>query len=127
MASRRSERIFTYAQKQGLDRAAAYYLQECYRRKTAARVADFAALLERNPEYLTRTTAAMTGVSLLEYLRNRQLEEAERLLTTTPLSVHEIALHAGFGTASTLYRCFKQRHGMSPGAFREVRKCEKNS
>ena len=119
-------RTFTHAQKQGLNRAAAYYLEQCYKRKTAARVAEFAALLARNPEYLTRTTSSMTGVTLLEFLRAKQVEEAERLLTTTPLSVADIALHAGFGTPSTLYRCFKQLHGMPPGHFREVRKCEKN-
>lgn len=59
---------------------------------------------------------------LREYLRTKQLEEAERLITKTPLRMHEIALHAGFGTTSTFYRCFKQAHGVPPGTFREVRK-----
>lgn len=115
-------RTFTHAHRQRLDRAVAHYLDECYARKTAARVSEFAAFLERTPEYLTRTTSSIVGVSLREYLRGKQLEEAERLIATTPLPMQEIALHAGFGTISTFYRCFKRAHGIAPGAFREVRK-----
>jgi len=118
----RKRRTFTHAHRQRLDRAVTHYLDECYKKKTAARVSEFAAFLKRNPEYLTRTTASITGVTLRLYLRRKQLEEAERLILTTPLPMHEIALHAGFGTTSTFYRCFKDAYGMPPGAFREVRK-----
>ena len=65
---------------------------------------------------------SLVGVTLREYLRRKQLEEAERLILSTPLPMREIALHAGFGTTSTFYRCFKEAFGMPPGAFREVRK-----
>jgi AraC-like DNA-binding protein len=118
----RKPRTFTHAHRQRLDRAIAHYLDECYAQKSAARVSEFAAFLRRNPEYLTRTAVSIVGVPLREYLRTKQLEEAERLIVTTPLPMREIALHAGFGTTSTFYRCFRQAHGMSPGVFREVRK-----
>lgn len=118
----RKPRTFTHAHRQGLDRAIALYLDECYANKSAARVSEFAAFLKRNPEYLTRTAVSIVGVPLREYLRTKQLEEAERLIVTTPLPMREIALHAGFGTTSTFYRCFQQAHGMPPGVFREVRK-----
>lgn len=118
----RKPRTFTHAHRQRLDRAIAHYLDECYASKRAARVAEFAAFLERSPEYLTRTAVSIVGVPLREYLRTKQLEEAERLIVTTPLPMREIALHAGFGTTSTFYRCFRLAHGMTPGAFREVRK-----
>ena len=118
----RKPRTFTHDHRRRLDRAIAHYLQECYREKTAARVSEFATFLKRNPEYLTRTTSSIVGVPLREYLRQKQLEEAERLITKTPLPMHEIALHAGFGTTSTFYRCFQAAHGMPPGRFREVRK-----
>jgi AraC-like DNA-binding protein len=118
----RKPRTFTHFHRQRLDRAVTHYLDYCYVKKTAARVSEFAAFLKRNPEYLTRTTAAIAGVTLRKYLRRKQLEEAERLLLETPSYMREIALHAGFGTISTLYRCFKQAYGMAPGAFRKVRK-----
>lgn len=121
-AKSKKQRTFTHTHRQRLDRVVAHYLRECYRNRTAARVSELASFLGRNPEYLTRTTTSIAGVSLREYLRAKQIEEAERLITTTPLPMHEIALHAGFGTTSTFYRCFREVHHMPPGAFREVRK-----
>lgn len=118
----RKPRTFTHAHRQRLDRAIAHYLDDCYANKTAARVSEFAAFLERSPEYLSRTAVSIVGVPLREYLRTKQLEEAERLIVTTPLPMRQIALHAGFGTTATFYRCFQQAHGMTPGAFREVKK-----
>jgi AraC-like DNA-binding protein len=118
----RKPRTFTHAHRQRLDRAVSNYLDECYAKRTAARVSELAAFLDRTPEYLTRIAASLVGMPLREYLRRKQLEEAERLITSTPLPMHEIALHAGFGTTSTFYRCFKQAHGIPPGEFREVRK-----
>lgn len=117
-AAEQRPRRFTHAHRQRLDRAIAHYLDQCYAKRTAARVSEFAAFLKRSPEYLTRTTTSIVGMTLREYLRKKQIEEAERLITTTPLPMHEIALHAGFGTTSTLYRCFRKAHGMPPGAFR---------
>lgn len=119
---KRTPRTFTHAHRQRLDRAVSHYLDECYAKKTAARATEFAAFLRRNPAYLSRTVVGIVGMTLREYLRKKQLEEAQRLLITTPLPVSQIALHAGFGTTSTFYRCFKQAHGMTPGAFREVKK-----
>ena len=116
------KRTFTHAHRQRLDRAATHYLQECYRKRTAARVSEFAELLNCHPDYLTRTAASIIGSPLLEYLRKRQLEEAERLLLTTPLPNEEIALLAGFGTPSTFYRHFRAARKISPRTFRMVRK-----
>ena len=116
------KRTFTHAHRQRLDRAIAHYLDDCYARKSAARVMEFAAFLERNPQYLSRTASSIVGVPLRVYLRKKQLEEAERLITRTPLLMREIALHAGFGTTATLYRCFKRAYGVPPGALREVTK-----
>lgn len=119
---KRSPRTFTRAHHQGLDSATEHYLHDCFKRATRATVTEFAAYLGLNPDYVNRTAVAILGVSLLHYLRGKQLEEAERLLTVTTLSIKEIALRAGFGTVSTFYRHFRESRGMSPGAFRQVRK-----
>jgi AraC-like DNA-binding protein len=122
MTKKPSDRTFTHAHRQKLDRAIGHYLHECYTRKTAARVSELADRLKVHPDYLTRTAASILGSSLLEYLREKQITEAERLLTATPLSNEQIALLAGFGTPSTLYRRFRRAKQTSPGAFRMVRK-----
>ncbi|HYI07614.1 MAG TPA: helix-turn-helix transcriptional regulator [Thermoanaerobaculia bacterium] len=119
---KRKPRIFTEDHRRRLERAVVLYLALCYRERTPARVSEFAAFLRRTPEYLTRVTWAVFGVTLHTYLRNKQLQEAERLLLTTPMKIKKIALHAGFGTTATLYRIFKETHGMPPGQFRKVRK-----
>lgn len=118
----RKPRIFTHVHRQRLERAVSHYLDECYANTTAARASEFAAFLRRHPAYLSRTVVAIVGMTLRAYLRSKQLEEAERLLVTTPLPIAEIALHAGFGTTSTFYRCFKKARGLTPAAFREVKK-----
>ena len=122
--ARTKKRIFSHVHKHWLNQAAEVFLQGCYATRTPARVADLAAALERNPEYLTRTSASISGSTLLKLLRRQQLEEAERLLVTTPVSIADIALSATFGDQSTLYRCFMQHHGLSPSQFRKVRKHE---
>ena len=118
----RTPRTFTHAHRQGLDRVIEHYLRDCFRAATRATVGELAAILGRHPDYLTRTGGQILGASLLGYLRRRQLDEAERLITVTTLGMKEIALRTGFGTVSTFYRHFREAHGMSPGAFRKVRK-----
>lgn len=122
MTARERSRTFTHVHRQRLDRAAEHYLRDCFRRSTRATVTEFAAILGCHPDYLTRTAGTILGASLLDYLRRKQLEEARRLIAVTTLTMREIALRAGFGTVSTFYRHFREAHGMSPGAFRQVRK-----
>jgi len=119
---RRDTRTFTDDHRKRLDRAVTLYLQRCYRQATAARVSEFAAFLGRNQDYMSRTAAAILGMSLRDFLRAKQLAYAARLLRTTPLPMKEIALKAGFGTISTFYRCFNGLHKMPPATFREVMK-----
>lgn len=118
----RHPRIFTDDHRKRLDRAVTHYLRQCYRQATAARVSEFATSLGRNRDYISRTAAAILGLSLREFLRAKQLSYAAQLLRTTPLPMKEIALRAGFGTTSTFYRCFTTLHRIPPGQFREVMK-----
>ncbi len=69
---------------------------------------------------MSRTAAAILGLSFREFLRATQLAYAAQLLRTTPLPMKEIALQAGFGTTATFYRCFIALHDMPPAQFREV-------
>jgi AraC-like DNA-binding protein len=118
----RQPRTFTHADRQRLDRAAEHYLRSCYRNKTAARVSEFATFLGVTSPYLSRVTRSIVGRPARDFLRAKQLVYAAQLLRATPLSVDEIALHCGFGTPWTFYRCFKSVYGMTPNAFREVMK-----
>ena len=67
----------------------------------------------------------MTGISVRDFLRERQLRYAATLLRATPLSVREIALVSAFGTVSTFHRCFVTAFDATPAAYRnQVMKCD---
>lgn len=117
-------RTFTHAHRQRLDRAAEHYLRKCYRTNSAARASEFAAELGLTPEYTSWLAMRILGKPLRDYLREKQVIYAAWLLRTIPaeISIEEIALRSGFGTAKTLYRWFSRTYGTSPGAFRELKK-----
>ena len=122
MAARRKKktpRTFPHGHRQGLDRAAEHFLRECYRQKKPARGKDFARSLGLTPEYVSWLAAKILGGSLHQFLRKKQVQHAVRLLRRTPLSIEEIAARSGFGTRSTMYRCFVETYGTGPAAFRE--------
>lgn len=121
-AKKKKPRTFTFAHRQRLDRAADHYLRACYRKKTAARTSEFATFLGVLPQYLSWIAPKILGKPLRVFLREKQVAYAERLLRTTPLTVEEIALRSGFGTAATFYRWFIAAHGIPPAAFRELKK-----
>lgn len=52
------------------------------------------------------------------YVNSRRLEYARELLTTTDLSVTNIALDAGFGSSRSFFRTFKEAFHMTPNAYR---------
>ena len=116
------QRTFTHAHRQRLERAIDVYLRWCYRQKTAARTSELAARLGVLPQYISWIGPMIFGKPLRIVLREKQLEEAERLLRQTPLPVEEVALRAAFGTPSTFYRWFLEKHGIAPAAFRELKK-----
>jgi AraC-like DNA-binding protein len=118
----RPSRVFTHADRQRLDRAADHYLRACYRSKTAARASEFAAFLNVTAPYLSRIVPGIVGMPVRDFLRAKQLAYAEQLLRTTPLTIEDIARRCAFGTLWTFHRWFREAHGMTPAAFREVMK-----
>lgn len=103
---------------QRLEQTADLYLQDCYERRTAARCDDYARYLELTPSYLTRRTVAVLGKPPSDFLRERQLRYAERLLRTTSYSTVEIAAMSAFGSRPAFYRAFQAAYGMTPGQYR---------
>lgn len=70
----------------------------------------------------------VTGRTPKEYITAAKIHHAEMLLTTTDMSVLEIALEIGFGDVSSFYRAFTTADGISPTEFRksaeQTRLCE---
>ena len=118
----RKTRTFTHMHRQRLERAVAIYLRDCYRAQAAARTSELAARMGVVPQYLSGIARKILGKPLQLFLREKQLEEAARLLIQTPLEVGDIARRSGFGTHVSLYRWFLKTHGVAPSAYRELKK-----
>ena len=56
----------------------------------------------------------MTGLSLNEFVRHVQLQNAERLLTGGKLSVSELMVEVGFTNYSYFWNCFKKQYKTTP-------------
>ncbi len=94
------------------------YLQDCYARRTVARVSELAHLLGASRPYLSKVILQLFGKPLRTLLREKQLSEAKRLLEVTSLGLDAIASASGFGHRSTLHRLFRSEFGMTPAAYR---------
>jgi len=72
------------------------------------------------PYYLTRLFQKETGLSFQEYLQQVRIEKAKLYLTTTDLSVQEIAERLAFSSRSHFSTVFTKAVGLSPAAYRKA-------
>ncbi|MBS0345842.1 MAG: helix-turn-helix domain-containing protein [Proteobacteria bacterium] len=82
------------------------------------RISELAAALAVSDRTLIRRFKAALQQTPLTYLQDLRLEAARRLLETGALSVDLIAGEVGYTDTSSFSRLFRQRIGMSPGAYR---------
>ncbi len=68
---------------------------------------------------LCRIYRAGTGQTIMDSVRIRRLNEAAELLTSTNRNISEICFASGFNDLSYFYRCFTEKFGANPGAFRK--------
>ncbi len=69
--------------------------------------------------YLNRLVRLTLGQSTKQYIQNRRIEEAKRLLRYTDLPVSDIADRLGFDTASYFVRAFSRQTGTTPLQYRQ--------
>ncbi len=81
-------------------------------------VAAIAGQLHVSPHYLSDMLRSLTGQSAQQHIQARVIEQAKELLSTTNLSVGEIAYQLGFGYPQSLNKLFKAKVNLSPLAFR---------
>jgi len=86
-------------------------------------VQQYAQALSVSPDYLSKIVRKYLGISSQEYILDKLLLEAKRLLVFTSLSSKEIGYHIHLEDPSYFSRIFKKKTGLTPNEYREhVRK-----
>ena len=71
-----------------------------------------------SPYHLTRAFDAVTGHSLMRYVRARRLSEAARQLCNGAPDILSVALDAGYGSHEAFTRAFRDLFGLTPEQVR---------
>lgn len=85
------------------------------------RVEDYAAALGYSVRTLTRATRAAVGCGAKQFLDDRVLLEAKRLLVHTDLSATAIGERLGFPDATVFTKFFHRRANETPAPFKQSR------
>ncbi|MGH7927818.1 MAG: helix-turn-helix transcriptional regulator [Candidatus Binatia bacterium] len=105
-------------------REAEKYLESCFRSTSPPHVNEFAWRLRKPAYRVSRLFRRATGLRLIEYFHQRQVDRAKRMLETTDLPVKEVGESSAFGSDQTFHRVFKRVSGVSPGQWRSGTRAE---
>jgi AraC family transcriptional regulator, transcriptional activator of pobA len=82
-------------------------------------VQHIAAALNVSPNYLSGLLKTLTGQSTQQHIHDKLIEKAKEKLSTTDLSVSEIAYELGFEHPQSFSKLFKTKTNFSPLEFRQ--------
>jgi AraC family transcriptional regulator, transcriptional activator of pobA len=88
-------------------------------RKGLPTVQFIARELNISPNYLSELLKVLTGRSTRDHIHEKLMEKAKERLSTTDLSVSEIAYELGFEHPQSFSKLFKMKTSLSPLEFRQ--------
>ncbi len=74
--------------------------------------------LRSNPGYLTTRLRRLTGRTYGDWVIERRMIEARRLLAATDLAIGDIAERIGYSESESFVRRFREHHRVTPAAWR---------
>lgn len=83
-------------------------------------VTQIANDLNLSPNYLSSTLKIISGQSTQQHIHNKLIEKAKEKLSTTELSVSEIAYELGYEFPASFSKLFKNKTNISPIEFRQI-------
>jgi len=86
-------------------------------------IRDIAKKAFVSPFYFQRIFAAICGIGIGEYIRNRRLTLAGEELASTDAKVIDIAAKYGYDSPDSFTRAFQRFHGISPSAAKKNGAC----
>ncbi len=124
----------TWAEAERLDSVRMATREELYRRVSRARdyvsamfaepvpLQELSRVACLSPNHLLRTFRKVFGGTPHQFLTERRLEEAKRLLAGTELTVTEICLTTGFESLGSFSSLFRKRFGVAPSQYRQEKR-----
>ncbi|BBH69769.1 hypothetical protein ACTI_64540 [Actinoplanes sp. OR16] len=82
-------------------------------------LADVAAAVSLTPGHVTTVLRRRTGRTVQQWLVQRRMQEARRLLTETDLTVAAVGRRVGYADVSYFIRRFRAEHRMTPVMWRD--------
>ena len=97
------------------------YMKKCFDYSYAENytLQDFEDRLEISKYRLCREFSAHFGLSPLQYLNHKRIDEAKNLLCTTNVPIHEIGSSVGIDNTNHFINLFKRETGLTPNAYRQ--------
>ncbi|MGX1807094.1 helix-turn-helix transcriptional regulator [Nocardia sp. NPDC055321] len=82
---------------------------------------DVARAVGMTPAYLTTLVRRRTGRTVQDWILERRMSEARRLLSDTELSIGELSRRIGIADPAYFTRLFRREHGTAPRAWRTLK------
>ncbi|MFA5326882.1 MAG: AraC family transcriptional regulator [Prolixibacteraceae bacterium] len=96
------------------------YFSEATIEKSLPTVNFFASKLNLSPKYLSDCLKQLTGLTTQQLIHDKLIEHAKEILSTTELSISEIAYRLGFEFPQSFSKLFKAKTKLSPLEFRQL-------
>ena len=96
-----------------------YFANESLAQNGLPTVQQIAASLNVSPNYLSGLLKVLTGQSTQQHIHEKLIDQAKQKLSTTALSVSEIAYQLGFEHPQSFSKLFKTKTSLSPLEFRQ--------
>jgi AraC-like DNA-binding protein len=97
-----------------------YFASESLDKKGLPTVHYIAETLNVTPNYLSGLLKSLTGQSTQQHIHDKLIEKAKEKLSTTNLSISEIAFELGFEHQQSFSKLFKTKTNTSPLEFRQA-------
>jgi AraC family transcriptional regulator, transcriptional activator of pobA len=94
------------------------FIEERYPERISLK--DVARAVSLSPGYLTTVVRRKTGRTVQEWIAERRMAEARRLLVQTDLAVEEVGRGVGYADAGYFVRSFRSTHGTTPLGWRRA-------
>lgn len=92
------------------------YIEDHYSEKI--QISEPSEIIHVCDDRLIRLFKEVIGETPIEYIMNLRIEAAIKLLSSTDLSIADIAYQTGFGSATYMTRVFKKKLNTTPGKYR---------